>query len=317
MKAAIIDRIGQPPRYGEFADPEPRNGYTEVEVLAAGLHPLVKALAAGEHYGSTGVLPCVPGIDGVGRLPDGSRAYIGFAPPPYGTLSERTLVPAGTGGVQLPDELDDATIAGFLNPAMGAWLPLTVRAELQPGENVLVLGATGVAGRLAVQFARRLDAGTVVAAGRDRASVAALLGLGTDRTIDLGESRESIEDAVAECGADVVIDFVWGAPAEATLAALGRRGLDNAARRVRYVQVGESAGPELTLRAASLRSTGVEILGSGAGSVPVERIIAEMPGVLALATNGSVRTDVETVPLVEVEKAWQRETAGRRLVFVP
>jgi NADPH2:quinone reductase len=317
MKAAIIDRRGQPPRYGEFADPEPREGYTAVRVLAAGLHPIVKALAAGGHYGSTGGVPCVPGVDGVGRLPDGRRAYIGFAPAPYGTFSERTLAPAGVRGVALPDELDDATVAGFLNPAMAAWLALAVRAELLPGENVLVLGATGVAGRLVVQFARHLGAGGLVAAGRDPGSLATLPTLGADRVIDLGEPTEVVAEAVAASSADVVVDFLWGAPAEVTLGALARRGLDNGARRVRYVQIGETAGAELTLRAASLRSTGVEILGSGAGSVPIERIMAEMPRVLKLAADGSARLDVETVPLADVADAWQRETHGRRLVVVP
>lgn len=305
MKAAVVHTHGQAPVYGEFPDPGPRSGFEEVRIVAAGLHRIVRSRAAGTHYGSHGRLPAVPGVDGVGVGADGVLRYVGWAPAPYGTFSERTLVPAGA-GVAVPAHLDPALVAGYVNPALGAWLPLAERADQRPGESVLVLGATGTTGRLALQFARARGASRVVAVGRDTSALAELAAQGFETA-----HLEDPAAAVGE-GIDVVVDLLWGPPAQGLLAALAAAGTS----RVRYVQVGSLAGERIALDAAWLRSSGIELLGSGIGSVTPDRLLAAAGDVVDQLAGGAVTFDVETVPLADVEAAWDRP-ADRRLVFLP
>jgi NADPH:quinone reductase-like Zn-dependent oxidoreductase len=320
MKAAVIHRFGQPPRFEPFPDPTPGADEVLVQVRAAGLHPVVKALASGSHYGSGDQLPLIPGIDGVGRLEDGRRVYVGNPRPPYGTMAEQTVVPRSM-CIPLPDGLDDAAWAGLLNPGMSAWLALTWRARLAPAETVLVLGATGVAGQLAVQLAKHLGAGRVLAAGRDQQVLATLPDLGANTTVSLDVTDQdlpaALAAAVADSTVDVVIDYLWGRPTEALIAAIRRRGLVHAAPRVRLVEVGDSAGPTITLPAQVLRSSGLELCGSGAGTIPLEAIMAALPRFIDRAASGEFRIGVEQVPLAEVTDAWRRDQRGRRLVLLP
>ena len=144
--AAVVHTFGSPPRFEEFSDPTAHTGEVVVKVLAAGLHPIVKALADGSHYASTKTLPMIPGVDGVGRLDDGTRVFFGMVRPPYGTMAERAAVSRQM-CLPLPESLDDVTAAALFNPGMSAWLALTWRAQLAAGETVLILGASGAAGR--------------------------------------------------------------------------------------------------------------------------------------------------------------------------
>jgi NADPH:quinone reductase-like Zn-dependent oxidoreductase len=264
MKAAVIDSPDRGPRFADFAEPVVADGETLIEVTAAGLHPIVRMLASGEHYGSQGTLPMIPGIDGTGRSPDGTRVYFGGVRPPYGPIAQRAAAPFV---LPLPDGLDEVTAAAIINPGNGAWLALTRRAVLQPGETVLVLGATGVSGRIAVALAARMGAGRVIAAGRNRVI---LDQLGAAATVALGgpDDAAALADAAGPDGIHVIIDYLWGHPAEAAIAAITRRGMAHAAPRVRLVQVGQMAGPTIALPADVLRSSGLEILGSGPGTHP-------------------------------------------------
>ena len=264
MKAAVIDSPGAAPRFADFAEPTVAGGETLIEVTAAGLHPIVRMLASGEHYGSHSTLPMIPGIDGTGRSPDGTRVYFGGVRPPYGPMAQR----AAAGFVlPLPDGLDEVTAAAIVNPGNGAWLALTRRAALQPGETVLVLGATGVSGRIAVALAARLGAAQVIAAGRNRAI---LDQLGATATVALGgpDDAAALAEAASPGGIHVIIDYLWGHPTEAAIAAITRRGLAHAAPRVRLVEVGQMAGSTISLPADVLRSSGLEVLGSGPGTIP-------------------------------------------------
>ena len=257
MNAAVVHSFDAPPRYATFADPVPSEGERLVTVTAAALHPIVKSLAKGIHYGSTGQLPFVPGVDGVGRLEDGTRVYFGAAHPPFGSFSERSLA-SGVICIPLPDSLDDVTAAAIANPAMSSWVALTARAKFTPGESVLILGATGVAGRLAIQIARHLGARRVIAAGRG--SIERLKGLGADAFIETHQEPEAVVSAmraeIAGSGIDVVLDYLWGEPAERFFEAIAQKGLSKSAPRVRYVQIGESAGKTVPLSASMLRSSG-------------------------------------------------------------
>ena len=194
MYAAVVHAFDAPPRYTTFADPVAAEGERLVKVSAAGLHPIVKALAKGTHYGSSGELPFIAGIDGVGKLEDGTRVFFGIARSPFGTFAERALA-ASWMCLPLPEAIDDVTAAGIANPAMSSWAALTARAKFVAGESVLILGATGVAGQLAIQVAKRLGARRVVAAGRDPKALETLKTLGADAVISLDQDQASLVSA--------------------------------------------------------------------------------------------------------------------------
>ena len=314
MQAAVVSVLGQDPRYQSFPDPVEADGEAIIQVRAAGLHPIVKALASGSHYASGTEVPFVPGVDGVGLLDDGSRAYFGFARKPWGTMSERTVVPRSM-CIPLPDGLDDVQTAAIANPGMSAWMSLKERAGLAAGETVLVLGATGVAGQLAIQVARHLGAKRVIGVGRH---VEAIASAEVDATIALGQPDEAVRDAFAAeaaSGIDVVIDYLWGRPTELLLEALAKGFKASATHRTRLVEVGDSAGKTISLPGGTLRSIDLTLLGSGFGSARLDRIFAAIPVLFSMAAAGKLKIAVEPLPLAEVEATWSRVEKGRRIVF--
>jgi NADPH2:quinone reductase len=314
MQAAVVNVLGEAPKYQSFPNPVVQEGEVLIKVRAAGLHQIVKLVASGAHYSSGGGLPAVPGVDGVGTLPDGRRVYFGGARRPWGTMAELAAAPAGW-TVPLPDGIDDIHAAAIANPGMSAWVSMKVRAELAPGETVLILGATGVAGQLAIQTARILGAKRVIAAGRN---VAALSDADVDAVIGLAEPEQSIAEALAKevaNGIDVVIDYLWGRPAELTLEALAKGFKATATHATRFIQVGSMAGKNINLPAEVLRSVDLTLKGSGFGSASLETIFAAIPQLFEQAAAGKLTVDVEPVPLAEVESAWNRVEKGRRIVF--
>jgi NADPH:quinone reductase-like Zn-dependent oxidoreductase len=317
MKAAVVSSFEAPPKYADFADPVADNGEMLVTVAAAGLHQIVKALASGSHYGSSGELPFVAGVDGAGRLADGTRVYFGLSPSPFGTFAEVAPAPKWM-CIPLPDGLDDVTAAGIANPGMSSWVALT-RGTFVVGESVLILGATGVAGQLAVQVAKRRGARRVIAAGRNAAALEKLKGLGADAVVSLEQEREAVVEAFraefAGAGVDVVLDYVWGEPAESCLTAIAQKGLQKASPRVRYVQIGNMAGPSITLQAATLRSSGLELLGSGFGSASLDEILKAVAVFFPMAAEEPFSFAVKAVPLSEVEALWGSKEDGVRIVF--
>jgi len=320
MNAAVVTSFSAPPSYATFADPQPAEGKLIVNVIAAGLHPIVRALANGTHYGSTGELPFIPGVDGTGRLEDGTRIYFGTARPPYGTFAEKALATKGM-YITLPDGLDEVTAAGIANPGMSSWAALKARAKFAAGESVLILGATGIAGKLSVQIAKRLGARRVIAAGRNPQSLEELKALGADAVISLTQEHDALVSAfrseIAEHGVDVVLDYLWGAPAEAVLAAIAQKGLKNASARIRFIQVGNSAAPTITLPAATLRSSGLELLGSGFGSASMDEIFQALREFFEVAAKTPFQASLKTVQLRDVESVWNNPERDTRIVFQP
>lgn len=156
MRAAVVTGPGATPVAGTFAEPELVAGVELVEVVAAGIHPVVRGLVSGRHYGSTDSWPKIPGVDGVARRSDGSLCYTGFTADPYGTFAERAAVRLT---LPVPDDADPVALAAGMNPGMASWLPLTSHLAAPEQASVLVLGATGSAGRLAVQNCRALGVG--------------------------------------------------------------------------------------------------------------------------------------------------------------
>jgi NADPH:quinone reductase-like Zn-dependent oxidoreductase len=320
VNAAVVSSFSAPPRYDTFADPQPADGELIVNVTAAGLHPIVRALANGTHYGSTGVLPFIPGVDGTGRLEDGTRVYFGTTRAPYGTFAEKAIT-AKWICIPLPNGLDEVTAAGIANPGMSSWAALKARAKFAAGESVLILGATGIAGKLSVQIAKRLGARRIIAAGRNAQALEELKALGADAVISLTQEHDalvsSFRDEIAGEGVDVVLDYLWGAPAEAVLAAIAQKGLKHATARIRFIQVGNSAAPTITLPAATLRSSGLELLGSGFGSASMDEILQAVREFFEVAAKTPFQASLKPVPLRDVESVWNDPEHDARIVFQP
>jgi NADPH:quinone reductase-like Zn-dependent oxidoreductase len=314
MNAAVITTRGEAPKYQEFPDPELHAGEALVKVRAAGLHPVVKSIASGAHYSAEGSGPMVPGIDGVGVLDDGSRVYFLWVRKPWGTMAERAAAPRDK-MIPLADGLDDTTAAAIANPGMSAWLTLHDRAQLAAGESVLIMGATGVAGQLAIRVARHLGAKRIVAAGRN---VAALANADVDAIIPLDQPDDAVRDALtAETarGINVIVDYLWGRPTELVLEALAKGFKAESTCRTRLVELGSSAGHTITLPGALLRSVDLTLMGSGFGAVSLDRIFASIPTLFDLAQKRVLTIDVVPVPLADVEEGWNRVEKGRRIVF--
>ena len=320
MRAAVLHTIGTAPRYEEFPEPVVGDKDREavVRVLAASLKPVDRQMASGAHYASGGTFPRVCGTDGLGLL-DGQRVFFGGPRPPHGAMAEATVVPRAF-TFPVPENVSDETAAALPNPGVSALLSLTYRAKLVRGENVTVLGATGVTGKLAVKIAKLLGANRVVAAGRNQPALDALREIGADATISLArpttELREAFVQESGQSGFQVVIDYVWGQPAEAFFAAMTRKEFATVGTETRFVQVGESASPTIELPAAVLRSTAITILGT-AGIPPYSVLVDAFQQVMAYAASGELQIDTERVPLAEIESAWQGEQAGRRIVIIP
>lgn len=312
MKAAVVTSFGTPPRYDEVSEPVAADeDEVVVDVLAAGLHPRVRSQADGSHYTSTGALPLVPGIDGVGRGPDGLLRYFVLDDSSLGSMAERTVVDLRR-SVVLPDGTDPVAVAAATNPAMSSWLALRRRIAFVAGQDVLVLGATGSAGRLAVQVARLMGARRVVGAARDAAKLAALPRLGATAAVRLDDDAF----AAAAADVDVVLDYLWGEPAAATMAALVTARPDRA-QPLTWVAIGSAAGRTAPVPSAALRASRLTVVGSGQGSVPTREIVAELPGIAQAVADGRLQAEAEAVPLSEVERVWTRPRGDRRVVLVP
>ena len=322
MRAAVVTSFDTPPAFHEdFPAPAPREPEeVVVDVVATGLHPRVRSQADGSHYTGTGVLPLVPGIDGVGRAPDGTLRYFVLPDTTMGAMAERTVVDLRR-SVVLPEDADPVLIAAAMNPAMSSWLALRRRTAFEAGGRVLVLGATGNAGRMAVQVAKRLGAAHVVGAGRRTDRLAGLAGLGADATVSLDGPPADVARRLGRAARDidVVIDYLWGPPTAAAMIAVVTDRADRG-RPLTWIEVGSVAGPAAEIPSAALRAARLQIVGSGQGSIPARDIVAELPALAAEITGGAFRIDARTVPLADVAAAWSDESdesAGRRTVITP
>ena len=318
MKAAVLWELGKAPKYEEFAEPVAGVGEALVRVRAASLKSVDRQLASGAHYASPREFPVVCGTDGVGELEDGSRVFFGGARRPFGAMAERTVVPRAF-CFTVPSELRDESAAALPNPGVSAWLTLTHRAKLLAGETVLILGATGVTGQLAVQIAKLLGAKRVIGAGRNESALARLRELGADVTIQLAQETDALVEEfrcnAGEEGFDVVIDYLWGRPTEALLAAMTKSEFAVMKKETRLVQVGESAGATISLPAAVLRSTAVSI--SGTAGIPSREVLLDaMQHVSTRGARGELKIETERVALAEIEKVWDRREESRRRIVV-
>jgi NADPH:quinone reductase-like Zn-dependent oxidoreductase len=274
----------------------------------------VRARASGAHYSASHSFPFVAGVDGVGRLDDGRRVYFLMPRAPYGAMAEVTVAPSAQ-CLPVPGELDDVTAAAIANPAMSSCAALTERVHLKAGETVLVNGATGAAGQLAVRIAKQRGAAKVIATGRNPEALRSAAALGADMTIPLVEDEATLDASFAAAfdrGVDVVLDYLWGRSAERLLIAAAKAGK---AAPIRFVQIGSVGGETIAQPSSILRSAPITLMGSGFGSVTLDRLLAAIGAGLQAAASGGFRVAAKAVPLCEVEQAWLSDAGGQRIVF--
>ena len=303
MRAARVSELGAPP---EVVDVD---GGGHVEVLAVALNPLDIAVGSGRFPRGHPPLPYVPGCEAIG-LVDGERTYLfgeGFGTARDGFLAERVDFPAGL-GIPVPSDLDDAAAAACGIAGVAGWVPVARRAPVQSDDRVLVLGATGTVGSVAVQAARALGAERIVAAGRNSDKLERVLELGADEIVllDGDDLEERFRDACGGDGPTLIVDPLWGEPIRAAV--------DAAAPRARVVQVGQSAGPEATLTSGSVRLKGLSILGHSnfvLSPADLRDAYLEIAGHVAA---GRITIDVETFAFDEVAEAWAHQAAGAKAV---
>ncbi len=319
MHAAVVTSFDEPPHYLEFEEPLPASDdEILVDVLAVGLHPRVRSGARGAHYSNTGTLPMIPGIDGVGRRADGRLIYFVSDDDVIGTMADKAVVDTRR-AIEVPDDVDVLKVAAAMNPAMSAWVALRRRVPIEAGQSVLVLGATGNAGTMAVQIAKRLGAGRVVGAGRDLTRLEALLSVAADAIVQLTDDADATASALAAAAADVdiVIDYLWGAPAQHAMMALLTERTDRS-HALNWIQIGAVAGPTMDLPSVALRSANVRIQGNGQGAASTKIYLAELPALVDEIDSGTIAVTANGGPLVDVQRIWTAgDRPGERTVLIP
>lgn len=299
------------PAPGEFEEPLAGEGQAVVEVLAAGVNPVDVAICAGRFYAGKPPLPSVAGREGVGVL-DGRRVYFDAPVSPFGSMAQRALIdPAST--YELPEGIGDAQAVALGISGLAAWLPLTWRAELEQGEHVLVLAASGVLGQIAVQAAKLLGAGRVVAAARSQEGLERCLRLGADAIVRLdgGADLAARLAEAAQGRIDVVLDPLFGEPLAAAIEA--------ASFGARIVQIGAGAGAQATLSSAPIRGKLLVLMGHANFAAPPavkEQAYASMARAVVA---GQIEIAVHELPLEQVREAWGELERGShaKLVLVP
>jgi len=323
MKAAVIEKLGDLPQYRDFTDPVVGNDDILIEVKASVLENFDKLTASGKHYASKQIFPHFPAIvghSGVGELPDGSLVTFGGVQPPYGTMAEKAVIP-GRYKIYLkpvPKNIDPLVAAALPASALTSFFPLKWSAKLEKGETVLINGATGVSGKLAIQVAKLLGATRIIGTGRDKEGLQKIRELGADAVIDLKQTDEEIKEAFtkeAGKGYDIVLDFLWGRPTELLLKTLVPNTVGFATHRTRFVQIGQSAGENITLPAETLRTSGLELM--GIGKLSPELIHGAVQQVWDWMQENKLTIEVEKLSLKDIADAWVRKTEGKRIVIVP
>ena len=312
MKAAVVREFSKAPEYGEFAEPDPADGEVVATIRAAAVSNLVRLVAAGKHYSSAAKPPMIAGVDGVAELADGSLVYVPGVRSPWGTLAERAAV--STAAVRpVPDGLDPAQAAAVVNASFASWLPLTRILEPGATPTVVVIGATGAAGSVAVSVAKHLGARRVIAVGRESDALRRAADRGADEIIPLGDDLETELARVGADGVDVVLDFLWGDTAITAMPTLARTA-PHPQHRIDWVNLGALDGVNVPLDSTLLRMADMHVWGSGAGAYSAERRRDLADAALGLAVRGVISVDVQQRRLADVASTWGDRG---RLVYLP
>src|SRR5690554_3340412 len=318
MKAAVLEQLGTSPQYKDFPNPEVQSDeQLLIEVKAAAVKNLDKLRAGGTHYASYTDLPVVVGMDGVGVLEDGTRVY---AQGVTGMIAEKAIINKNQYTV-IPENLDDYTAAALPNAVLGSAMALKVRGEIKPGQNVLINGATGVTGLMAVQIAKHYGANTIIATGRNLDNLEKAMDFGADKVVSLNQNDEAIVQQLknihSETPIDLVIDYLWGNPIELIIQSVQGGGLNNFTKKVRIVTVGSMAGETISLGSGTLRSSAIELMGSGFGSLSSEDLHhfsqVILPEMFQLAADGHLKIELVVDTIKNIERLWEQNIApGKR-----
>lgn len=322
MKAAVIYQSGERPQFTEFPEPVVKNDdEILISVKAAAIKNIDKSLASGKHYSATDRKQnaTVPGGDGVGLLTDGTRV---FAMGISGMMAEKAIISKNR-MVKLPEGIDNIIAAALPNAVAGSAMALRFRAGMKPGETVLINGATGFTGKIAVQIARHYGAKKIMVTGRNKETLQTLLTIGANEIISLKQDDEQFISQLKEIHnsspIDIVIDYLWGHTAELILTSL--KGKGSFTHKTRFVSIGAVTGDTIQLSAENLRSVDLQLSGSGIGSwskAEMQKLFTEIvPEMLQLAADKKLIVDTIAVGLEEIEKVWDMEVPdGKRLVIV-
>jgi NADPH:quinone reductase-like Zn-dependent oxidoreductase len=320
MKAAVMYNKGELPQYVDFPEPVVQgNDEVLVSVKAVAIKHFDRGRAAGKHYSSEApaVGGKVIGGDGICLLEDGSRVYgMGIS----GMLAEKATINKDR-IVRVPENLDDATAAALPNAVFGAAMGLKFKGGIQPGDVVLINGATGFTGRVAVQIAKHYGAKKIIVTGRNQQSLNDLLTMGADETVSVLQDDEQFKAQLkaihTQTPFDVIIDYLWGHTAEMILACL--MGDGSFTNRIRYVSIGSMGGDLINLSAANLRSVDLQLTGSGLGAWSKQQVRQAftdiLPEMFQLAAAGKLKVETATVKIADIAELWNLDVpGGQRLV---
>ncbi|SEI87751.1 NADPH:quinone reductase [Myroides marinus] len=320
MKAAILYKSGSTPKCGDIdLKLNIEQGGKLINVKASAVKNLDKSRVSGKHYASYKEFPTVVGTDGVGELEDGTRVY-GFGL--TGMLAEQALI--GDNYTPIPHSLDNVTAAALPNAVLGSAMPLLIRAKLVAGQTVLFNGATGVTGQVAVQIAKHYGAKNIIVTGRNERLLEELKSYGATHIINLKDTDENIKTQInsihQQTPIDIVIDYLWGKPISLIIETLKGDSMTYVSHTTKIVTAGDMAGKEISLPSAILRSSAIEILGSGFGSLSPEELIVFnkviLPEMFLLASNNKLHIETESYPIEDIEEVWNKQLpSGTRLVI--
>lgn len=314
VQAAVVNVWGEAPKYQKFDLPQPTGTQVRIKVFAAGLPTLVRARAAGQHFTTAGTSPPhIPGSDGVGTIiPSGELVYFNALGAPTGSFADEINVEKDN-VFKLPKGADPDAIALLANGVMSSWMALTSRAGIVPGDSksfdVAIVGATGVSGQAAVQIAKAMGAGKIVAIGKPGPKLEKTKELGATALVPLGKEANFSEAA----DVDIVLDYLWGDVAQAVLPGIVAE-RKNKSQRLTWIEIGALGGDGAQVSGSLLRSANVALLGCAPGSWTYPELHAQMPAMLASMVDNKLEGAHAVVRLEEVEKWWDETTGPRKLV---
>lgn len=316
VKAAVIIQKDHPPIYGDFKEPIPGPDKSIVRVQASSISQITKARASATHYSSDNEVPFIPGFDGVGTLEDGSRVYFLLPINPFGAMAKLCLVDKKH-CIQIPEVLDADMVAAIAIPGMSSWAALVEQAQMTAGETVLINGAGGISGRLAIQIAKYLGAKKIIAVARRSSSFDDLHLLGADQCILLTEDSSAMENSfksVCTQGVNIVLDYLWGSSALSLVNSIAKNSPQD--MLVRYVQIGSIAGATIPFSASVLRSSGLRLMGSGLGSLSIPAMLTSVSQVLKNVPTAGLKINIQQIPLSQVEASWNMTVSDTRTVLM-
>ncbi|GAX00726.1 quinone oxidoreductase family protein [Secundilactobacillus silagei] len=315
MKAAVVTDFKQVPVFQEVVLPEPNNNEVKVRVLAASVNQRVLAQADGSHYTSDQKLPLIPGVDGVGETAAGQKVYFVATHPGFGALAEETVVDQRL-VLPLNGDTDPVVVAATVNPALSSYMAIKGRLGVDAirGKKVMILGATGNAGKLAITISRHFGAQTIIAVGRNEKVLAETKTIGADQTINLQATDLKAQLATVS-DVDVVLDYLWGDVTKRVIVGIITQRADHS-QSLKWVEIGSLASADFNLPSAALRSTNLTLLGSGQGSLSRLTMLKLMPELLKLITAGTLQVPVTGLSLSTVHENWPVQTTNR-IVFIP